>query len=84
MAHPSSSDPFVSYLCPAPFVTGVDTDLLDELHSKANFERILKQPDLMHYIDQDKYMSEAFRAGIPLPSKWQPSTTTDQSSHGAR
>jgi hypothetical protein len=46
---------------------GVDLDVLDETHQATTFEKILSQPELMHFIDQDKHMSEAFRTGLLLP-----------------
>jgi len=46
----------------------VDLEALDELHNSVTFENFIKEPEMMHFIDQDKYMSEIFRAGTVLPS----------------
>ena len=64
--------PFLWTLClfllPCASVAAVDLDVMDDLHNSVTFDTLVKEPEIMHFIDQDKYMSEVFRAGTVLPS----------------
>jgi len=59
---------------------GVYMDLMDSLHQSAHFTPLLKSPEMMHYIDQDDDMSQAFRRGVPLPSYYKKKDSGSSSS----
>lgn len=46
-------------------------DVVDEVHQSTSFDHLLQTPEVVHYLDQDKHMSEVFRTGVPLPSRRQ-------------